>query len=62
MVDFCFWASRCCRFFSTSILDENVRTLSALGPEAASAALAANGWRDVWDSCFVRLAIGDSSG
>lgn len=58
-LDFCLCASRCCRFFSTSIRDEKVRTLSALGPDTASAALVASGWRDAWESCFVKLATGE---
>lgn len=50
------------RFFSTSMRDENVRILSTLGPEKASAALRAMGRRMDCSSCLEAAAIGAMSG
>lgn len=54
--------SRCFRFFSTSIREENVRTLRASGPETASAASRASGWRVVWESFLDIASTGEASG
>ena len=50
-----------CRFFSTAMREEKVRTLSALGPVNLSAASAAMGWIMVFSSWLVRAVIGAAS-
>lgn len=49
------------RFFSTSIRDENVRTLSALGPERVSAAWSASGWIIVFSILVESFLTGSAS-
>ena len=50
-----------CRLFSTAMREENVRTLSALGPVNLSAASAAMGWIMVFSNWLVRAVIGAAS-
>ena len=50
-----------CRFFSTAMREEKVRTLSALGPDNLSAASAAMGWIMVFSSRLDRRSIGAAS-
>ena len=50
-----------CRFFSTAMREEKVRTLRALGPDILSAALAAMGWIMLFSSWLVMAFIGAAS-
>ena len=50
-----------CRFFSTAIREEKVRTLRALGPVNLSAASAAMGWIMAFSSWLDRASIGAAS-